>query len=699
MAAMNPHQPYIEEAQELLADLEGLLLRLDQDPQNAECIASIFRTMHTIKGSGAMFGFSEIARFTHDIETIFDKVRSREIQATGELISLTFQAKDHLLKLLGQDPAGEPASIAASDAIIAQFKPYLGESASSRTPAPPAEPPSGRAARDCQTQLESATPPQAELCWLRYRPEPETFLSGTQPLMLLNELCELGKTRLLCHDEAVPPLQELDPEQVCCWWDVLVLSPCGADSLRDIFIFESEEVARVQAIGPGTVRDSDLDAFARLLEGIWQQAPNEICAALEAQHKEVLNLRTAAPPAGAQAVAPPPAARAETAPSGIRVDSSRLDYLVNMVGELVILQSRLTQTTRGMEADSPIYRIAEDLERLADELRDTALGLRMLPIGSVTGALRRLVRDAATMTGKEVELITEGEDTEMDKTVIDRLKDPLMHILRNAVDHGIEAAAVRLAAGKPAKGTVRLAAWHESGEVVIQVTDDGGGINAEAVRAKAIERGLAAPGDELTYKDICNLLFLPGFSTASTVSSLSGRGVGMDVVKQSIDALRGAVSMESTPGQGSTLAIRLPLTLAIIDGLHVVVGGESYIIPLTSVEACQERASSPENDREVSTIERMGHLISCISLRTLLEAPGTPPPLERVVVVSSEGQQVGLAVDAVVGRQQAVIKPLADMYRNLKWLSGATVSGDGGISLILDVGQLVRHARTRAQGL
>ncbi|AGW12320.1 chemotaxis protein CheA [Megalodesulfovibrio gigas] len=690
MPAMDPYQAYLDEAQELLENLEDLLLRLDQNPEDTECIAGIFRTMHTIKGSGGMFGYSEIARFTHDIETVFDKVRSREIQANSELVSLTFQAKDHLLTLLRQDPAGEPAGIAASDAIIAAFRPFLGSAPSSAAPAPSAAPVAPPPAGPSPTG-------QPGVCWLRYRPAAQAFFSGVQPLMLLDEVQALGKTRLFCHDDDVPPLAALEPDTIHCWWDVLVLSPHGIDPLRDIFIFEDDAVAQIHPVGPGQVRDADLDAFADTLHSLWQHPPREIQAALAAQHHTLLGFRTAAAPDAA----PPPAAPArqqEPVHSGIRVDSQRLDHLVNMVGELVILQSRLTQATRWMAADSPVYRIAEDLERLADELRDTALGLRMLPIGSVVGALRRLVRDAGSLTNKEVELLTEGEETEMDKTVIDRLKDPLMHILRNAVDHGIEAAAIRHAAGKPPKGVVRLAAWHESGEVVIQVSDDGAGVNAAAVHAKAVERGLIAPEAELSYPEICNLLFLPGFSTAAQVSNLSGRGVGMDVVKQSIDALRGTVTMDSVPGQGSTLRIRLPLTLAIIDGLHVVVGKESYIIPLAHVEACQERTVQPDTVREVDAIERMGHLISCISLRALLEIPGDQPEFERVIIVSSDGKQVGLAVDAVVGRQQAVIKPLADIYSHLKWLSGATVSGDGGISLILDVAQLVRHAQARALG-
>jgi len=343
MAITDPSQAYIDEAQELLADLEDLLLRLDQNPADAECIAGIFRTMHTIKGSGAMFGYTEIARFTHDIETVFDKVRSREIQANRELISLTFKAKDHLLELLRQDPAGEPGSIAASDAIILAFKPFLGQPQTVPPSQGPPVPPEEAAPQGTAPCPAATCPPaQAELLWLRYQPAPTAFLSGAQPLLLLEEVCALGKVRLLCHDEALPDLATLDPETVYCWWDVLVLSPCGANPLRDVFIFEDEQVAQIHSIGPGTVRDTDLDAFAHALGAAWRQPPVEIQTTLEAMHANVLNLRDAARAASAVPAAPQAGqagqagpARQDASHSGIRVDSGRLDHLVNMVGELV----------------------------------------------------------------------------------------------------------------------------------------------------------------------------------------------------------------------------------------------------------------------------------------------------------------------------------------------------------------------------
>jgi two-component system chemotaxis sensor kinase CheA len=316
----------------------------------------------------------------------------------------------------------------------------------------------------------------------------------------------------------------------------------------------------------------------------------------------------------------------------------------------------------------------------------------MLPFGTTFGALRRLVRDLAESLGREVEFITEGAETELDKTVIDRLKDPLMHILRNAIDHGLEPAEQRRAAGKPEAGTVRLSAHHESGDVIIRVRDDGRGIDPARVRAKAVERGLIAPDADLGDKEIFALLFEPGFSTAEQVSEVSGRGVGMDVVKKSIDALRGSVDIDSEPGTGTCLSVRLPLTLAIIDGLNVCIGDESFILPLATVESCQERFVDNGGPKELDVIERMGRMIPCISLRRMLDVPGEQPEYERIIVAGVDGSYVGLAVDTVVGRQQAVIKSMDEIYKDLDWISGTTINGDGGISLILDVPQLVRHA-------
>ncbi|MFP5257806.1 MAG: chemotaxis protein CheA, partial [Acidobacteriota bacterium] len=375
--------------------------------------------------------------------------------------------------------------------------------------------------------------------------------------------------------------------------------------------------------------------------------------------------------------------------------AGRLDSLVSMVGELVILQSRLRQAARARDVDA-VVEVDEDLERLTDTLRDVALGLRMLPIGSVFSQFTRLTRDLAATLGKEVEFVAHGGETELDKTVIDRIKDPLVHLLRNSLDHGLETPADRLAAGKAACGRITLSAMHSGGNVVLVIADDGRGIDLTAVRRKAVERGLIPPEAEPTEKELFDCIFKPGFSTAATVSDVSGRGVGMDVVKRNIEALRGTVDLASDLGRGTTATIRLPLTLAIIDGFNVMVGGDSFIVPLANLRGFQERFTDGET-RTVETLERMGELVPVVSLRRLFAVPGEQPGYERVVITETDGETVGFSVDRVIGRQQAVIKSLDDCYRHLKWISGTTINGDGSISLILDVPQLVRFVRQREE--
>ena len=404
---------------------------------------------------------------------------------------------------------------------------------------------------------------------------------------------------------------------------------------------------------------------------------------------KVLSKRTEPAPAQREGA---PAEQTVTAAT-IRVESVRLDRLVDLVGELVIIQSRLQQTAI-TQGDAQTRTIAEELERTVGRLRDETLRIRMVPIGGLFATLRRLVRDLARELGKQADFVAEGGETELDKNVIDRLKDPLVHILRNCVDHGLEAPEVRLAAGKPARGTVHFRAAHVSGEVHIEICDDGQGVDLERVRAKALGKGLLTPGEPADERRILDCLFAPGFSTAQKISNISGRGVGLDVVKVSIEELRGQVKLESTPGAGTRVAMRLPLTLAIIDGMQVRVGAERYIVPMASVRACQER-SCQGKAVPIDAITWQEQMTPCLSLRALLGVSGKRPHYERIIIARCEGEDIGLAVDAVIGQQQAVIKPLSDVIRDADFISGTAVNGDGGIALILDIARLMRYAAAR----
>lgn len=701
---------YVEETRELLVELERGLLELEKAPDDMGKVDACFRAMHTIKGGGAMFGFDEISRFTHDVETVLDRVRTGELPVSEELLTLTLEAKDHILSLLeAPDHKPDPALTAASDALLASFAAYM--PAEGQAPeAVATEHPASFEVDEETGYACAALPGPPGIYWIRFRPAARMLHSGNDPVRLLAELDTMGLVRAMRHGP-MPDLDDQDhaPDEIHGVFDMMVRTPCGANSLRDVFIFvEDESDITIERIHQGALRGDDLDELLHVLVGL-DAAPTEVvleslgralsdklAIIQEAKH----HVRTKAARLSKAEAGSGPRRSGAAGASTIRVDAARLDSVVSMVGEMVILQSRLRQAVRASDLDAAAA-VDEDLERLTDAMRDVALGLRMLPIGTVFSQFTRLTRDLASSLGKDVDFEAQGGDTELDKTVIDRLKDPLVHLLRNSLDHGVELPAERLAAGKPARGRIILAASHSGGNVVITIRDDGRGIDPAAVRQKAIERGLIAPDAEVSEKELYDCIFMPGFSTATRVSDVSGRGVGMDVVKRNIEALRGTVEVQSALGQGTTVTINLPLTLAIIDGFSVLVGRDSFIVPLVTLRGFQERFVT-DDVRTVDTMERMGELIPVVSLRQLFAVPGEQPGYERVVITEVEGELIGLCVDKVVGRQQAVIKSLDDCYRHLKWISGTTINGDGSISLILDVPQLVRfvrdHEESRLQG-
>ncbi|NGZ28445.1 MAG: chemotaxis protein CheA [Magnetococcales bacterium] len=661
------------EAAELLENLEAALLKLEEDPTNDDGIGRVFRVIHTLKGSAGMAGFLEMVRFTHDVETIFDRVRKKTLSLSQELLTLALQTKDHLQTLLNSDPAGTPQTMQQSDQLLEKLRQVAGATVAKDAPKP-------NPTKEGSTMVT---------WWIRYRPAPTSMMNN--PLGLLGELNDMGKLVYIYRHGPLPSLEEHQPDRVFSWWDLLLNTDTSLEEIQQVFIFnDPEDHLFIHPIGKGAIRTSDMQEFFTCLKnqgaGETESAILDALLAINRHHEQQRAKRK--PPTTVQTTTV-----GEGDSSSIRVDAARLDTLVDMMGELVILQSRMTMAAHQI-GHSMLSQIAEDFERMTAVMRNNALALRMTPIGTAFGTLRRLVRDLTLSLGKEVTLETEGEETKLDKTVLDRLKDPLMHILRNAMDHGIESPSDRVAAGKPAHGTIKLSAATASGEVFVSIRDDGRGIHPTRIRQKALEKGLIAADTELDDKALFNLLFEPGFSTADKVTDVSGRGVGMDVVKKRIDDLRGSVEIQSQVGQGTTMTIRLPLTLAIIDGMMVRIGEETFIIPLNTVKACQERQITG-HEQDIDSMERMGHLIPCISLRKMLRVPGAMPDYERVIVVELDGMTVGLAVDSVIGRQQAVIKRLGKAYKNSTWISGTSINGDGSISLILDVLQLVRHAANR----
>ncbi len=679
MSFPDPTETFRQEARELLEQLELGLLDLEQNPANDDLINSTFRALHTIKGSGAMFGFTAVAAFVHEFETAFDQVRKGQAPATSELIAVALDAKDHIHRLIEQPDAPPAGGEAILDALHIVISGAAAEPIAA-SPAPIVAPPPAAAPATTSAAL-----------WrIRFRLPGDALVYGTNPLLLLDEIREIGPCTITALTDTIPPLDIIDPEVPYLGWQIDIEHDDPRGAIDDVFMF---------------LKDGMELSVEPLTEAPAIEVPQgvEIDLALDPDPEPIVE----APPAPVAVAAPPAKAKAPVAPveekpaatadrpasSSMRVDAERLDELMDRVGELVIAQARLTQIA-AMSSDGNLKTIAEELERLSSGLRDTTMGIRMVPIGTLFSRFRRLIHDLSRDLGKEIEFITSGEDTELDKTMIERLADPLVHLIRNSVDHGLENADKRLAAGKPAKGTVRLSAVYAGAQVAISVSDDGAGLNAERIRAKAEEAGLLAPDAKIADAELWQMIFAPGFSTAKEVTSLSGRGVGMDVVKRTIDGLRGSIDVATTPGQGSTMTLRLPLTLAIIDGMLVRVGNGRYTIPLAAVEECVELPEGIEaNARGRNFLDIRGSLVPFLRLREVFGTKAPIEPHQKVVIVSSGEGRVGLVVDQIIGNNQTVIKQLSKLHASIKSFSGATILGDGTVALILDTAHLAAHGQ------
>ncbi|MGO4682393.1 chemotaxis protein CheA [Hyphomicrobium sp. 2TAF46] len=640
-ANLDPIATFRVEANELLERIEQGLLDLSKRPADRGLVDDVFRSLHTLKGSGAMFGFDALAAFTHHCETAFDRVRKGEVAATQNLISAVLAAQDHMRNLIeGGSPDQEATGRALLEHIEREVSAASGPTAVAITPS--------------QWRIRFGLPPNA-------------LANGCNPLALLAEMRELGECSIAADISAVPHLTTLVPSECFIVWEVQLLTDQPRSAIEDVFMFIIDDMELdIQKVEEDKVSD------------VAREAPASPTAAAQAQ----------TPTANPQ---PPNIDGRQTSKSGdsVRVPAERLDELMDRVGELVIAQSRLSQIAAA-SLDLNLRAVSEDIERLSSELRDTMMVLRMVPVGTLFGRFRRLVHDLARDTGKTIELTTDGEATEVDKTVIERLADPLVHLVRNAVDHGLESPEQRRAIGKPEAGQVRLAARQSGGEVIISISDDGRGIDRARVRERGEAQGLISAGAQLSDQELLQIIFQPGFSTAQTVTNLSGRGVGMDVVKRTIDALRGSIDISSRPGNGSDVSLRIPLTLAIIDGLLVRVGTGRYVIPLSAVEECL--ALSVEEDlrsRGRSFISLRDSLVPFLRLRELFQT-GTQPELhQKVVVISTGTERVGLVVDQIIGDHQTVIKAMSKLHEDIAMFSGATILGDGSVALILDVVHLV----------
>jgi len=711
------------EAREQLEAMEAGLMQLEQGDRDPETINAVFRAAHTIKGGAGVVEIHSIETFTHVLENVLDRLRNGEIEVGGDMISALLRGCDHIGALLGVVQSGDEPNEAlkqAGDAIADELRPFLGGKAL----ADPATTTDGLAETD-HGAIQRSNHDRATTtdCWhISVRFGPNVLRNGMDPLAFLRYLLNLGEiAHITTLIDAVPDADEMDPELCFLGFEINFRSHATKEAIERVFDFCRDD-CDLHILPP----NSKVGDFLRLIEalpeetmrlgeilvksGALTQEELESClrqqsgaktgadeAAPAPQLGEILIQQHAVQPELVEAAAAKQKAVSEKKAAEsrlIRVPADKLDQLIDLVGELVIAGASANLLAR-KSSEAALVEATSVLSRLVESIRDSTLQLRMVQIGETFNRFHRVARDVSKELGKDIELAISGGETELDKAVVEKIGDPLMHLLRNAMDHGIEPAEVRAAHGKPVKGRVELNAYHDSGSIVIEVVDDGGGLNKDKIQAKAIEKGLLEPGQVLSDQEIVNLIFEPGFSTVEQVTNLSGRGVGMDVVRKNITALRGTVDVKTELGTGSRFTIRLPLTLAIIDGFLTGVGKASYVIPLDMVVECIELTHT-HADRNY--INLRGEVLPFVRLRELFEVPGSQPARENVVVIQYAHQKVGIVVDQLLGEFQTVIKPLGALFRNMRGIGGSTILGSGEVALILDVQALVsRSARSEEQ--
>lgn len=706
MAAIR--QTFFQECEEQLSEMEMGLLAMDEGNADSETVNAVFRAVHSIKGGAGAFKLTELVQFAHTFETALDHVRSGKLTPNPDMMKVMLRAADVLADLVEASRDGRVIDESSYASIAGDIKALTASGGQDEEveevidfqptvidfglPEVPAETPA----------------PAMHEYRINFRPRPELYANANETVLVFREMKRLGDLEAVCDVSAVPLLEEVDPSGAYLAWSIKLSSELAVDAVREVFEFvEGEADLAIETDGQPEVSDMDI---AALLEKALGTTPSSEPAPAEEPPANPPEVAVGSPPETPQpgpvpaSLQPAESAKSDVKTSSaavpaqttIRVEFDRVDRLINLVGELVINQAMLSQ--RVIEANfagsSSVVIGLEELEQLTREIQESVMAIRAQPVKPLFQRMARIVREVADVTGKEVRLKTEGETTEVDKTVVERLAEPLTHMIRNAVDHGIESPEERIAAGKPAEGVVRLTAAHRSGRIIIEVSDDGAGINRQKVRASAIKKGLIPADAQLSDSDIDNLLFLPGFSTAATVSNISGRGVGMDVVKRSIVALGGRISISSRPGQGSTFSMSLPLTLAVLDGMAVSVAGQTLVVPLTAIvetlKPKRHEIHALGSDGRVMSIRNT--FVPLIDVGTQLGFRDTPTEPERGVAILVEtggGARNALLVDSIQDQRQVVIKSLETNYGTVAGIAAATILGDGRVALILDVDALV----------
>jgi two-component system chemotaxis sensor kinase CheA len=708
------YQTFIAESVELLQDMEDKLLGILEESDRTESINSIFRAAHTIKGSGGLFGLTQLVEFTHVVESVLDRVRSNQLELDQALVTLLLQCKDYIGSMVEALAAGnqdmETVDHAVGEQLVKQLSVHL-EDTEAKT----------QIVADLDKRLEQQVGSDYQVGsgnWhISMRCGPDMLRNGMDPISFIRFLATMGEIK---HVEttwtSLPPLEEMDPETSYLGFDINLKSEAAKSTIEGVFEF-IRELCWIAIFAPHSFINDFITAIESMPEkdlsigdilvacgSITHRELNDILETQRAMEDKILPLGEIAIEAGIVRPEVVEAAlhkqesvkkAASAQKKFIRIDADKLDKLVDLIGELVIASAGVSIESRGTH-NAILREASSTLSRLVEEVRDGVLELRMVEIGETFNRFQRVVRDVSMSLGKEIDLIVNGGDTELDKSVVEKIGDPLTHLVRNSMDHGIEPADTRVTSGKPAKGTLRLNAYHDSGSIVIEVADDGGGLNRDKIFAKAVERGLVQANASMTDKEVYQLIFEAGFSTADKVSDLSGRGVGMDVVRRNIESLRGNVELDSVPGKGTTVRIRLPLTLAIIDGFLVRVAESSFVIPLEMVLECVELSSADrEQIKHKSFINLRGEVLPFIRLRDEFQLESPLERRENIVIVQYAGHKAGFVVDQLLGEFQTVIKPLGKIFSGIRGISGSTILGTGEVALILDVPSMVNRASTK----
>jgi two-component system chemotaxis sensor kinase CheA len=663
---------FVEEAYDLLNELETVLLKLEPNSEDKEIIEHVFRIMHTLKGNSAMFGFRLIDQYTHNLETIYDLIRNGTMKVTEELLDLTLASVDHIRNLLDEDTSLTPIVQTTHKTLLERISLII------------------EAKSDSTIEKRTKIPVSEEeisTYHIHFQPQPEILANGTNPLFLIEDFGALGEYHAYPSMELLPRLSDLDPEKCYTVWDVLLATKEKIENIHEIFIFVEDNCTLDVQIISNTNLLLDPDFCKKVNEltddnsGLGIQKVKDL---IDSLNEPLKKNETILP------VSLNDATSKMKNISSIRVSSEKLDELINLVSELVTTQAGLSLIAEKIN-NKKLLTIAEDIEKLSRRLRDNTFGIRLIPIENMITRFQRLVRELSHELNKEIIFLAEGTDIELDKTMIEGLIDPIMHIIRNSIDHGIEETETRIRLGKPKQGKIFLKAYHSGANVFVQISDDGSGIDINKIRTHAIKKGLIQAETVLPGKDILELIFLPGFTTAESITKISGRGVGMDVVKRKISDLRGEVSIETTINIGTTITLKLPLTLSIIDGLLVEIDNAYFVIPLSSINRCFEfKHKTLMNAVNNLIFVNDGH-IPFIYLRKEFNISSSAPDIEQVVVIEYGDLRIGFAVDKVIGEYQAVLKSLGILFKKQDIISGATILGDGTVALVVDPNKIINQ--------